>query len=82
LLGDKAVIVERVDSIGDVDVVAAKTGRRLDPSDMESEIRVAFEKREGQHLAGAVGKEMPVGPVPAAERIVLYVDFREEHRRS
>jgi hypothetical protein len=48
------VIVERVDPVGDVDVVAAESGRRLDPSGAEFEIGISVQKRKGQHLTGAV----------------------------
>jgi hypothetical protein len=43
---------------------------------------VTFEERKGQHLTGAVGEEMPVGAGPAANRIILGVDLRDEHRVS
>jgi hypothetical protein len=79
LFGGEAVIVEGVDPVGDVDVVAAESGCRFDPSGAEFEIRIAFQKREGQHLTGAVSEEVPVGPVPPPDRIGLHVDLREEH---
>src|SRR4051812_48576967 len=60
LFGGEAVIVERIDAVGDVDVVTAETGCRLDPPGAKTQIRIAFEKCEGQHLTGAVGEEMPV----------------------
>jgi len=74
------VIVEGIDPVGDVDVVAAESGRRFDPSGAEFEIRLSFQKRKGQHLTGAVSEEVPVGPVPPPDRIDLHVDLREEHR--
>src|SRR6202162_6143590 len=82
MFGCQAVIVERVDAVRDVDVVARKSGCGFDPSRTEAQVRITLKKREGQHLAGAIGEEMPVGPVPAPDRIVLHVDLREEHALS
>ena len=47
---------------------------------METHVGIAFEEREGQHLTGSVGEEVPVGPVPPTERIILDVGLWEEHR--
>jgi hypothetical protein len=61
-------------------VVTAESGRRFDSSGAEFEIRISFEKRKGQHLTGAVGEEVPVGPVPPADRGSLHVDRWKEPR--
>ena len=76
----EAVIVEGVDAIRHIDVVAGDSCRRLDPAGAEAQVRIALQKREGQHLTGAIGEEVPIGPVPASGRIILYVDLWEEHR--
>ena len=47
---------------------------------METQVRIAFEKRESKYLAGSVGEEVPIRPVPSPDRIALDVDLREEHR--
>jgi hypothetical protein len=74
------VIIECVDPVGNVDVVAGKPGRRFDPAGMKTHVGIAFEEREGQHLTGSVGEEVPVGPVPPTERIILDIGLWEEHR--
>jgi len=61
-------------------VVAGEPWRRFDPSGVKADVRVTFEERKGQHLTGAVGEEMPIGPVPAPNRVILDVDLPEEHR--
>ena len=71
----ETVIVESVGAIGDEDVVAGEAFSRFDPSGVEAQFRVAFEKSIGQYLTGAIGEEMPVRPVPAPDRIILDVDF-------
>jgi hypothetical protein len=38
---------------------------------VEAKVRVSFQKREGQDLTGAIGEEVPIGPVPASGRIIL-----------
>jgi len=80
--GGQAVVVERCPAIGDVDVVADMAGRRLDPPGVKAEIGVSFEKSVGEHLAGAIRKEMAVGPMPSPRRIVLEIDLRKEHRTA
>jgi hypothetical protein len=47
---------------------------------VKADVRIAFEKCKCQHLAGAVGEEVPVGPVPPTERIILDIGLWEEHR--
>jgi hypothetical protein len=47
---------------------------------MKAHVGIAFEEREGQHLTGSVGEEVPVGPVPPTERIILDIGLWEEHR--
>jgi hypothetical protein len=46
---------------------------------MKTHVGLAFEEREGQHLTGSVGEEVPVGPVPPTERIILDIGLWEEH---
>ena len=79
LFSGEAVIIECVGPVRDIDVAAGETCGGLDPAGMKAEVGVAFEKRESQHVSGAVGEEVPVGPMPASERIILHVDLREEH---
>src|SRR4051812_451367 len=76
----EAVIVEGVDAVRYIDVVAGESGRGLDPAGAEAQVRIAFQKREGQDLTGAIGEEVPIGSVPASGRIILHVDLWEEHR--
>jgi|tagenome__1003787_1003787.scaffolds.fasta_scaffold20982481_1 hypothetical protein len=47
---------------------------------MEAKVRVAFEKRKRQYLAGAVGEEVPIGPVPSPDGIILDVDLWKQHQ--
>ena len=42
-------------------MVAAESGRRFDPSGVECEIGISFQKRKRQNLTGAVSEEMPGG---------------------
>src|SRR5258708_16260053 len=79
LLGRQAVIIEGVDPVGHVDMVASESCRRFDPSGVKADVRVTFEKRKRQHLTGAVGEEMPVGSMPVPNWIILDVDLWEEH---
>lgn len=72
----QAVIVERVVSVGDEDVVADEARRRLDSAGMESKVCVAIEECKGQDLAGAVGEELAVRPVPSSNWVVLDIDLR------
>jgi hypothetical protein len=48
LLRREAVIVERVDTVRHVDVVAGEPIDRFDPSGMEAEIGVSFERCVGE----------------------------------
>src|SRR4051812_27154724 len=78
----QAVIVEGVDAIRHVNVVAGKPDCGLDPSGAETEVRIAFQKRKRQDLASAVGEKVPIRPMPVPGRIILHVDLWEEHRAA
>ena len=69
------MVVEGVDPVGDINVVAVESGPRFDPSGAEVEIRISFKKRKGQHLTGAVSEEVPVGPMPPTHRVGLHSIF-------
>src|SRR5437764_571150 len=80
LFGRQPMIVERVQPVRDENMIAEESGYGFDPSGTEAEVRISLEKRVSEHLTGAVGEELAVGPMPSPDRIILDVDLREEHR--
>ena len=50
LLGGEAMVVEGMNAVGHIDMVAGESGRGFDPPGMETEVRVTFKEGKSYNI--------------------------------